>query len=149
MKIVISSFVAVMSLAAVHCVFAATVFDFSSTDGFDIVNYQNNLLIGTQDCDGERAMVFRNNQEKFCDTYWALTTPLFPVRSGKTFAVKVRTKSDISLLTTRPVTAVLWHAKDGKDSTFLGRFITAALTQKRMVTEEISAAGIKLAGKWR
>ena len=39
--------------------------------------------------------------------------------------------------------------KDGKDSTFLGRFITAALTQKRMVTEEISAAGIKLAGKWR
>ena len=115
MKIVISSFVAVMSLAAVHCVFAATVFDFSSTDGFDIVNYQNNLLIGTQDCDGERAMVFRNNQEKFCDTYWALTTPLFPVRSGKTFAVKVRTKSDISLLTTRPVTAVLWHAKDGKE----------------------------------
>ena len=39
--------------------------------------------------------------------------------------------------------------KDGKDSTFLGRFVTAALTQKRMVTEEISAAGIKLAGKWR
>lgn len=39
--------------------------------------------------------------------------------------------------------------KDGKGSTFLGRFIEAALLQKRMVTEEISAAGIKLAGKWR
>ena len=39
--------------------------------------------------------------------------------------------------------------KDGKGNTFLGRFIEAALLQKRMVTEEISAAGIKLAGKWR
>lgn len=39
--------------------------------------------------------------------------------------------------------------KDEKDDTFLGTFIKAALTQKRMVTEEISAAGIKLAGEWR
>ena len=42
------------------------------------------------------------------------------------------------------------HAdKDAKNDTFLGRFIKASLEQKRMITEEISAADIKLAGKWR
>lgn len=39
--------------------------------------------------------------------------------------------------------------KEEKDGTFLGRFFSAALAHKGMVTNEIRAAGIKLAGQWR
>ena len=36
--------------------------------------------------------------------------------------------------------------KDGKDETFLGRFIIAALAQKSMITGRIFQSGNKLAG---
>ena len=91
------------------------VFDFRNTDGFKITNYCNNLSIDTRDCDGERAMVLKNEKDvKWIDTYFAVTTPRFPVIAGKTFATKVRTKSDISLKNTNPPCAVLWYAADGK-----------------------------------
>ena len=107
------------AIAAAHVIVtqpcgAATVFDFSNTDGFDIKNYCNYLSIDTRDHGGSGAFVFRNEREKQCDTYWSLATPYFPVKVGKMFAVKVRTMSDIGLKATKPISAVLWYAADGK-----------------------------------
>jgi len=93
----------------------AVVFDFKNTDGFAFTNYQNRLSMETRECAGEWALVFKNGNSGRCDTYWSLTTPRFPVRDGKRFAVKVRTKSDIQLKSTMPPSAVLWYAADGRE----------------------------------
>ena len=87
---------------------------------FAIVNYRNSLSVSVCDYDGERAIVFKNENSKCedirqCDTYWSLTTPRFPVRDGKTYAVRVRTKSDIKLKTTKPMSSIIWFAVDGKE----------------------------------
>lgn len=95
-------------------------FDFQSTNGFAIVNYLDRLSVAVRNQDGERAIVFKNENER-CeskeqrDTYWSLMTPRFHVREGRTFAVKVRTKSDIALRTTKPISSVLWYRLDGKE----------------------------------
>lgn len=108
----VMAIVAVAQIAALH---GSTVFDFRNTDGFDITNYCNYLSIDTRDCDGERAIVLKNEKDlKWCDTYFAVTTPRFPVTEGRRFAVKVRTKSDISLSGTKPISAMLWYAEGGK-----------------------------------
>lgn len=91
------------------------VFDCQSTNNFTITNYRDYLSVEALDCEGEKAVVFKNSSEKHCDTSWSLTTPRFPVREGKVFAVKVRTKSDIRLKTTKPMSAILWYAADGKE----------------------------------
>ena len=96
------------------------VFDFKNTNGYDIVNYKNRLSVMTRDDDGERAILFKNENEesvaeKRYDTSWSVTTPRFSVRNGRIFAVKVRTKSDILLKTTKPMSSVLWYASDGKE----------------------------------
>ena len=98
----------------------STVFDCRSTNDFAIVNYRNSLSVSVCDYDGERAIVFKNENSKCedirqCDTYWSLTTPRFPVRDGKTYAVRVRTKSDIKLKTTKPMSSIIWFAVDGKE----------------------------------
>ena len=93
----------------------ATVFDFRNTDGFDITNYCNYLSVSTQDYYDEIAIVFKNEvDKKWRDTYWSLLTPRFPVLAGKTFAVKVRSRSDIGLKSTKPPSAVLWYLENGK-----------------------------------
>ena len=93
---------------------AATVFDFKDVNGFTVTNYRNRLVMGLREFDGERAYVITDENEKFCDTYWGLVTPKFPVVAGKAFAVKVRTKSDAPLRSAKPPSAVLWYAADGK-----------------------------------
>lgn len=92
----------------------AFVFDFRNTDGFDITNYCNRLLMGVREFGGERAFVIRDENEKYCDTYWSLTTPLFHVMAGKPFAVKVRSRSDLNIKNTKPPSVVLWYADGGK-----------------------------------
>ena len=95
---------------------AATVFDFQNTDGFKFTNYCNNLSIGLGYHEGERALVIKNEfkDDKYHDTYWSFTTPRFAARAGKTFAVKIRSRSDISLKNTSPSSAVLWYAEGGR-----------------------------------
>ena len=106
---------AAMQVLAPNGADGSIVFDFTNTDGFKITNYCNNLSINTCDSNGERAMVLKNEKDvKWIDTYFAVTTPRFPVAEGKTFAVKIRTKSDISLKSTKPPCGVLWYAESDK-----------------------------------
>ena len=105
---------------AAHVSFGAVVFDCQSTNDFAIINYSNRLSVAACDYYGERAIVFKN-ENPWCDdrrkrdVYWALTTPRIPVHVGRTYAVKVRTKSDIKLKTTKPMSAILWYAADGRE----------------------------------
>ena len=105
---------------APHAFGGEVTFDFQSTNGFAIVNFLDRLSVAVRDYDGERAIIFKNEREK-CeskeqrDTYWSLMTPRFNVQEGKTFAVKVRTKSDIALRTTKPMSSVQWYRADGKE----------------------------------
>jgi len=104
-----------VALAGAISFAADIVFDCQSTNNFTITNYRNHLSVEALDYEGERAVVFKNNNERHCDTFWSLTTPQFPVRVGKTYAVKVRTRCGISLKTTKPMSAILWYAADGKE----------------------------------
>jgi hypothetical protein len=106
---------ALAQMMAVCAVAGTVVFDFQSTDGFAFTNYCNYLSTGIRNHGGERAFVFANDTEGKYDTYWSLTTPRFPVHDGKTFAVMVRTRCDIQLKSTKPMSAILWYAEDGKE----------------------------------
>jgi hypothetical protein len=104
-----------MALASAISLAADIVFDCQSTNNFTITNYRNHLSVEALDYEGDKAVVFKNNNEKHCDTSWSLTTPQFPVRAGKTYAVKVRTRCGISLKTTKPMSSILWFAANGKE----------------------------------
>ena len=104
-----------LTATAVAQVSAAVVFDFKDTKGFAFINYENRLKMNLREFGGEIAYVIADGNEKYCDTYWALQTPPFPVKAGRTFAVKVRTRSDIPLSNTNPMSAVLWYAEGGKE----------------------------------
>ena len=110
MRSLLSAIAAYAAAASAAC--AATVFDFTGPDGFDVTNYRDKLSIEWRECMGESAVVIERKEKKG-DCYWGVMTPKFPVKAGRTFAVKVRAKSDISLLNTRPMSAVHWFKADG------------------------------------
>lgn len=115
-KMIIGNAVALAAVCISKMSFAAgTVFCCQSTNDFAITNYRDYLSVEACVYEGERAVVFKNNHKEHRDTSWSLTTPCFPVREGKVFAVKVRTKSDIRLKTTKPMSAILWYAVDGRE----------------------------------
>ena len=100
------------SLTFTNCSFHAIA---QNRAGFTFANYSNYLSVAIREYEGERAVVFKHDYEKHRDTYWWLTSPRFPVREEKTYAVKVRTRSDIKLKTTKPMSAILWYRADGKE----------------------------------
>ena len=106
---------ALAQVLAACAVAEAVVFDFQNMDGFAFTNYCNRLSMETVKHGGENALVFKNVVAEKLDTYWSLTTPRIPVHAGKTFAVNVRTRCDIQLKSTKPMSAILWYAADGKE----------------------------------
>ena len=131
-RIVAFGMLAVAQMLVPNIVVGAVVFDFHDAEsltftncsfyaiaqnraGFTFANYSNFLSIAIREYQGEQAAVFKNDNETHCDTAWSLTTPRFPVQDGKTYAVKVRTRSDIRLKTTKPMSAILWYRADGKE----------------------------------
>ena len=101
---------AAMLMFAPLCSFGAVIFDFRNTDGFEFTNYCNRLLFETRDYKGERAVVFKNESRPAIDTFWSVTTPFVPVSAGKTYVVKVRTRSDVCMKNTKPMSAIHWYS---------------------------------------
>lgn len=105
---------AAMLMFAPLCSSGTVVFDFQNTDGFEFTNYCDRLMFETRNHEGERAVVFKNESRPAIDTFWSVTTPLIPVGAGKTYVVKVRTRSDVCMKNTKPMSAIHWYSSKDK-----------------------------------